>query len=189
MKPLPQMFAFTIKHAGLVKRVLTEILLCEAYDANDPPAVLPPQIQAIALWDTGATNSVITKATALALGLIPVGVGPVNHAGGTEQCATYLVNFTLPNHVTVQGILVYECADAEFGAIIGMDIISQGDFALTNHNGQTWLSFRVPSHNSIDYVVESHRIMYAGVKPNDPCPCGTKIDGRITKFKKCHGKL
>jgi uncharacterized protein YecA (UPF0149 family) len=62
-----------------------------------------------------------------------------------------------------------------------MDVICIGDFAITNVSGQTWMSFRTPSSETIDYVVQVNKTKYAGVGPNDPCPCGS---GK--KFKKCH---
>lgn len=36
--------------------------------------------------------------------------------------------------------------------LIGMDIINQGDFAITNQNDKTMLSFRMPSRESIDFT-------------------------------------
>ena len=33
----------------------------------------------------------------------------------------------------------------------GMDIISLGDFAITNQNGQTTFSFRIPSSQTIEF--------------------------------------
>ncbi len=39
-------------------------------------------------------------------------------------------------------------------ALIGMNIINQGDFAVTNLNGRTKFSFRYPSINDIDFVEE-----------------------------------
>ena len=59
-----------------------------------------------ALWDTGATKSVITDVTALALNLTPVGSAMVGHAGGISPSNTYLVNFLLPNNVGIPGVLV-----------------------------------------------------------------------------------
>ena len=144
-----------------------------------------------ALWDTGATKSVITPKVAADLKLIPVGTVMMNHAQGSSQCNTYLVNMYLPNNVAMPGVLVSECQDtATFGAIIGMDIIAAGDLSITNVNGQTLLSFRIPSIASIDYVKEAQRLNaqrlqrtpIPRVGRNDPCPCGS---GK--KYKKCHG--
>ena len=36
--------------------------------------------------------------------------------------------------------------------LIGMNIITQGDFAVTNQNDKTMLSFRMPSRESIDFT-------------------------------------
>lgn len=36
--------------------------------------------------------------------------------------------------------------------LIGMDVICQGDFAITNVGGVTTFSFCVPSMETIDYV-------------------------------------
>jgi predicted aspartyl protease len=107
-----------------------------------------------ALWDTGATGSVITAATAKELKLTAVGSATVNHVDGQSKTSTYLVNLFLPNRVAFPGVLVSECKDSDFGVIIGMDIITQGDFAITNLDSKTWLSFRIPSTQAIDYVAD-----------------------------------
>ena len=41
-----------------------------------------------------------------------------------------------------------------FCYIIPMDIITQGDFSVTNKNGVTVFSFRVPSLTVVDFVKE-----------------------------------
>jgi preprotein translocase subunit SecA len=63
-----------------------------------------------------------------------------------------------------------------------MDVICSGDFAITNVSGQTCVSFRTPSCETIDYVVEANRILFGGTPRNAPCPCGS---GK--KYKRCHG--
>jgi uncharacterized protein YchJ len=144
-----------------------------------------------ALWDTGATNSVITKRTATILGLKPIDSARVFHAGGESKQPVYLVSVYLPNNVAVPNIRVTECPDitGNFGLIIGMNIISRGDFAFTNVGKNSVFSFRMPSEETVDYV--SHRRGIAE-KPylaprkqnrNDPCYCGS---GK--KYKDCHGK-
>ncbi|MBF0518396.1 MAG: SEC-C domain-containing protein [Nitrospirae bacterium] len=69
-----------------------------------------------------------------------------------------------------------------FDILIGMDIICQGDFAVTYKEGNTVLSFRTPPLKEIDFVQEINRSNAAGIKRNAPCPCGS---GK--KFKKCCG--
>lgn len=190
MKAPPKFRAFTVKHNGLRSRIITEVKVCQAFDPAKPPPMPLPQFETLGLWDTGATRSVITKATAVALGLVPIGAATVNHAGGSSQANTYLTNFILPNKVGVAGVLVTECPNiaGDFGAIIGMDIITQGDLSITNVNGETWMTFRTPSVQTIDYVVEANRIKFAGVGRNEPCPCGKKdSSGKRLKFKRCCG--
>jgi hypothetical protein len=41
--------------------------------------------------------------------------------------------------------------------LIGMDIISRGDFALTHKEGKTVFSFRYPSLATIDFFASEHR--------------------------------
>jgi hypothetical protein len=38
--------------------------------------------------------------------------------------------------------------------LIGMDVIGSGDLAITNHNGKTTFTFRVPPCEEIDFVAE-----------------------------------
>lgn len=188
-KAPPVFHAFTQKYTNLALRIVTEVGVSQAYNPAQPPNPIPAIYKATALWDTGATNSVITSSLAAAVGLISIGTTRINHAGGISQSNTYLVNWVLPNNVQFYGVRVSECPDTDFGAIIGMDIISQGDFSLTNFNGQTCLSFRIPSRHQVDYVVEANKINTAGIGRNDPCYCG-KIgsNGKPVKLKHCHGK-
>ena len=74
--------------------------------------------------------------------------------------------------------------------LLGMDIISLGDFSITNFEGKTWLSFRIPSQHKVDFVEKVNNEMavinrhFALKKSfNNPCVCGS---GK--KFKNCHGK-
>ena len=46
--------------------------------------------------------------------------------------------------------------------LIGMDVITSGDFAVSNHNGKTVFSFRVPSVETTDYVKKAQFIRAKG---------------------------
>ena len=75
--------------------------------------------------------------------------------------------------------------------IIGMDIISKGDLAITNFDGKTTITFREPSMETIDFVAEIElykkccRIHDLNVRKGipDKCACGSGKE-----FKNCHGK-
>jgi hypothetical protein len=187
-RPLPNYRAFTLKANGIANRIITEVKVSAAYDPVSGSA--PPNLfGTTALWDTGATSSVITKATADALGLAPVGLVKVKHAGGESDQNSHIVNFYLPNLVAVSGVLVSECPDVDgtFGAIIGMDIIGRGDLSISNVKNQTWMSFRFPSTRAVDFVADFNRDVLASVGLNGPCPCGKlDISGRPMKYKICH---
>lgn len=143
-----------------------------------------------AIWDTGATNSVVTIKLAQQLGLSPAGKTNVRGVHGTKMVNKYFVNLTLNNKEISLDIPVTECddlsADNSIGMLIGMDIISKGDFAITNFQGKTVMSFRVPSIEKVDYVAQMNLHSPASNKKigrNEKCPCGS---GK--KYKNCCGK-
>ncbi len=146
------LMAFTIKAAGRLREIVSDIGVSAPYIATSVEEKNVKIHNTSALWDTGATNSVITKSTASTLGLLPISKAIVYHAGGQSEANVYLMNIYLPNDILVPSMLVAECDDNEgFGIIIGMDIISHGDFSITNVGGNTVFSFRIPSIETIDY--------------------------------------
>jgi hypothetical protein len=183
----PRFQALTSRSTGKVDRILTDIaVLAAPHDPLAPAPGAPAPTLTKALWDTGASKSVITSGLVKLLGLTAVGQVTVNHAGGASQSLTYVVNFMLPNRVAILGALVTEMPGelqhTGFDVILGMDVIGIGDFSITNVGGQTCMSFRTPSLVTVDYVEEYNRLLFAGIGRNDPCACGS---GK--KFKKCHG--
>lgn len=59
----------------------------------------------------------------------------------------------LPNNVGFPIIRVTESKNiAGADVLIGMDILCQGDFAITNKDKKTVMSYRFPSQDRIDYV-------------------------------------
>lgn len=109
-----------------------------------------------ALIDTGATHTCVSAELATELGLIAVGVTDTETAGGTNQVAIYVVDISMwdervrfPKHKVFTANLTKQ---PEVEMLIGMDILLAGDFALTNQNGQTTMTFRIPSMTRIDFV-------------------------------------
>jgi hypothetical protein len=141
-----------------------------------------------AVWDTGATGSVITKRVVKECGLKPIGMTQVTGVNGTSKSEVFLVNIGLPNKVAVMDVKVTVGKLPTQDVLIGMDIITQGDLAVTNANGITVFSFRIPSVACIDYVKamnarDPKKKSSVGVGRNDPCPCGSG-----QKYKKCCGR-
>ena len=146
------------------------------------------------IWDTGATNSVITKSTAQALGLIPISMASVIGVHGSKVVPVYRVSITLNNENISLETEVTECEELSdiqsVGMLVGMNIIGMGDFSISNFNGETTMTFRVPSLEKIDYVSEIAeynkmlKIYNAQMQQgNFKCPCKS---GK--KWHNCHGK-
>ena len=133
-------------------------MVSEAWDPTGPTP--SPTMQTFqALWDTGATRSSITQNVVQSLALIHTTFTDVEHAGGiTNNVPVYLVNIVLPNRVQFSGVEVAESKlPPNIDVIIGMDIITQGDFAVTNRGSKTTFSFRHPPQADIDFVKEDNR--------------------------------
>ena len=146
--------AFTFRNEnGLSRALTTPCGVCVAFNPLDV-GTPPPISQFITLWDTGASGMVISKNVVSRLNLKPTGVARVFHANGESLVNTYLVNIFLPNQVGIQFIKVTEGILNSYDLLIGMDIISSGDFSITNVGGKTTFSFRMPSVREIDYLHE-----------------------------------
>jgi len=182
--------SFTSKatSGGLLRALQNQCGISQAFDPGRGGKE-PPTSQFNAIWDTGATNSVITQAVVDACGLVPTGMTQVHGVQGASTSETYLVNISLPNRVTVIGVRVTKGNFLGADILIGMDIITQGDFAVTSLGGFTMFSFRVPSEEHIDFVDKKFQSKrpkapaIVGVGRNTRCPCGS---GK--KYKRCHGK-
>jgi len=174
--------SFTTRFQGKSRILVNEVGLFAPFN----PATEKPGrgVNFMALWDTGATNTVITQKVVDALGLQSTGFATVSHAQGKKVVETYFVNIMLPNGVGVPMLKVTKGELDGPDLLIGMDIIGAGDFAVTNYQNRTVFTFRVPSCHEIDFVKQPAQAP-AAVQPgrNDPCFCGS---GK--KYKKCHGK-
>lgn len=180
--------AFTARANGIANCLITECGVCHAFDPLRSPSVKHPDVSKFqGLWDTGASGTVITKKVVDALGLKPIGKAKINHANGSSIVNKYVINLFLPNQVAFKFIQVTEGILSGFDVLIGMDIMNRGDFAISNYNGKTTFTFRVPSLEEVDYVPAPKRTPITSsskkVGRNQPCPCGS---GK--KYKHCHGK-
>ena len=149
---------FTSKASGPVRELKNDIFVSDAYKP-EPDVPPPPREKFVCIWDTGATNTVITKMVVNGLNLQPSGRTVVRTVGqGSDfneyEVNTYLINLFLPNNVVVAAVPVSEGGIAGADILIGMDIIAMGDFAITNCEGQACWTFRMPSVEEIDFVKE-----------------------------------
>ena len=117
----------------------------ERISGNRTPVVVK------AIWDTGAYGSVISPQVAEELGLMPVGVKPIQTANGTYEAYAYVVDLMLPNKLVIRGVEVSESDLKVCDALIGMDIISMGDMKITN-KPTTKFVFRIPAEGDTPLV-------------------------------------
>ncbi len=113
------------------------------------------------IWDTGATGSVVTQAVVDDLGIEPIGFTQVHTANGSTVSPVYLVAVLLPNKVSIDTRVTMAPLEG-CDVLIGMDVISLGDFSVTNFNGKTTVSFRIPSCEEVDYVKQAKQLQASG---------------------------
>ena len=119
------------------------------HNAMRPP---PPKIDTFAIWDTGATNTAIDYDLVAELGLTPQRPAKIGTSHGLRPAHFHLANvylFNLLFHVAIVDVKIRQQEDPPPSrpaqVLIGMDIITKGDFAISYQNHQLELFVRVPS--------------------------------------------
>jgi hypothetical protein len=138
--------AFTIEYEGLTNEISTPVQLEPIYTADKN--LLGTQIGIEALWDTGATMTCIKPSLRDRLKLRQSElVEPITMSGigGDVEADGTLVSIWLTPNFVIELCPVYIAdfpGDEEL--LIGMDIITMGDFAICNANNKTSCSFAAP---------------------------------------------
>lgn len=70
--------------------------------------------------------------------------------GGVQEVGIYEVSIGLPNGAVYHDVEVYGADLDEYALLIGMDIIAETDFLLTNADGKTVFQFRTPSEGGVE---------------------------------------
>ncbi len=103
-----------------------------------------------AAWDTGATNTVITPEVIQALGLSASGKQAVSTFSGIVEVNTYLIDLCFENGYRIANLQVLSGEGySDYDVLIGMDVITNGDFCVSTVNGETIFSFRMPAQGII----------------------------------------
>lgn len=178
------MKGFTTTNNRIVNVLQNAVLVSKAsiINSNDLECENQQKNEFIATWDTGATNTMISEKVVNQCQLISMGVTRVETAGGIVPANTYLIDLILPDNIVMHNLNVTCGQLNNTDVLIGMDIMNQGDFSVSNFKGQTKFTFRMPSMEHSDYVQK--QTIHAEVEPgrNKPCPCGS---GK--KYKHCCG--
>lgn len=134
-----------------VDSIVTESFIYAPTDLEHGGAVKRVKIQR-SLWDTGASVTLISARVAKVLGLTSIGKSGVSgYNQGIDVKDTFLVHIGLPTGDIVTNIMAMEFDTDEYDVVIGMDVICNGDLAITNKDERTTFSFRIPSEQEIDF--------------------------------------
>ena len=142
--PIPYR-AFTTSYTSIVGQIRSDAVII--YGSNELQTDK-------ALWDTGATVTCISSNVVKYLNLIRTGFRNIQTPSGSKVVNTYLVNIKLPNQLLVIDVPVCDSdiGDQGIDLLIGMDIITRGDFSISQFGGKTTFSFCVPSIEKTDFV-------------------------------------
>ena len=151
MKAFP-VSSFTTYSNRHQKVLSNEVDVATAYDIEGGGS--PDFKKYLSIWDTGATRTSITKRVVAECGLKAIGITQIRGVNATRLANLYLVNLRLPSSVEfvkwkVVGI---EGLSGDAEVLIGMDIIGMGDFAVSNYQGRTTFTFRMPSQGEISFT-------------------------------------
>jgi predicted aspartyl protease len=171
-------YAFTTYCDGIAGQLISEVDI--SYEGRVLRSVK-------AQWDTGANRSCISHRARNELNMVGIGFEIASTPSGISKFEKHEIEVILPNGVKIEKLIVMESEIKGIDMLIGMDVISKGDFSVSNYEGKTVFTYRIPSQAHTDYVklINSQKPIKKESKPgrNDLCPCGS---GK--KYKNCHGK-
>jgi len=129
----------TYTHTGLVDAILTPVeLFSDLYKDIT-------KYSTNALWDTGAMLSVISPEIAKELRLDIVDTIEITGINGESIAEVAVISICFPNSAVIKDVRVAICSMFPGNEmIIGMDVITQMDIAVTNGGRQTQFSFAIP---------------------------------------------
>ena len=146
-KKIPHL-AFSIQYKGIARELISESEIVNPLNNQ--------RNKYKAIWDTGATNTVITPKVLKELSLTIVDIATIVGVNSEpEHAQVALFNLLLPNGVSIKGVRGSVCTiGGDSDILIGMDIIKFGDFAISNGGGQTLFSFAIPSFENKTDLLE-----------------------------------
>lgn len=117
-------------------------------------------VNCIGVWDTGSEGCLISPELAEKLKLVLISYKIVVGVNSEDLSPEYLVNLFLPNDDSFEGVSTLVGSNLEEDEfIIGMSIINKGDFAITNVNSKTTMSFRSPSVARINFETDFEKAL------------------------------
>lgn len=140
--------AFTLVHKQIVSKLETQCGVVNEHTALNMTHVFGKHK---AIWDTGCAITTVHERIIEKLNLEIRGYMSVNTVIGTSETPYYYVDLLLPGGIALRSQKVLSGKMNACDVLIGMDIISLGDFAVTNLSGKTTFSFQLPSELVINF--------------------------------------
>ena len=141
--------AYTQQFEGLASAIITDAYIFEGSPIEPGKAPSKRFFTHRACWDTGAEVTIISPRVVEALGLEPFEHTCLMGIGGDEQVGVYLIHLGLPNGYLYRNLICY-CSDIDdYDVLIGMNLIAESDFFLTNIGGNNRFSFEIPATGKI----------------------------------------
>lgn len=143
--------SFTCTLPRLANRIVTPVTLFNP--------VTGKTFEARALWDTGASCSAISTVAAEFLQLKKVGKIVANGIYKSRKVNQYFVQVRLSGDIRMMLLVSAFESDilAGIDCIIGMDVILEGDLAISSGDDKVTFTFRTPPGGVIDFT-KSHKV-------------------------------
>ncbi len=169
--------AFTYEYNAIINQPITQVII--SHDQwNDE---WKKWYKWTALWDTWAMSSCIADNIAMRLWLPIITTGKTKGIDNLiHDCNVYLANVKLPNNQTISVQLLWIAERDDFSMLIWMDVITQGEFALSTYQGTTNMTFCIPWRRHTDFVKEINNWPKKLLWRRHPCICQS-----WKKYKDC----
>lgn len=145
--------AYTVEFSKIERQLTTPARFCGYVPEADEETAVAPEQEFKGIWDTGATDSVISKRLAEKLEIKPYRIARAATASTVIECPVFIVSIFLPLDAFLFNVPVtaMDFPEHDLDFLLGMDVISLGDFAVTHARGRTKFSFQIPSTHDIDF--------------------------------------
>lgn len=143
------MAVYTQHNSGIIEAIVSECRICPAVDFKKGEIPSKVYTSQKAVWDTGATSTLISSKIVKELGLQVYGKSGFSSANGVVETNVYEIHLGVPPAGVVCNVLALEKDNEDYEVVIGMDVISKGDFTFSNYEGHSTFSFRLPSQEEI----------------------------------------
>jgi len=124
------------EYNGLTLQLDCDVTVCQFLDGMTIDHLF---VESKAVWDTGCTTSSISKNLIRKLGLTPTGEKSlrIDMHGNAEYVDTYDIIVQIGTGPTIKIDKAREMSLPDFGILLGMDVITLGDFTVSSSSGKT----------------------------------------------------